>query len=339
MDILRNLVYNIDTKKSNLNGSKDSFDNLTLHDIFKLAEPKITEMCLQYNITNFSLPTTRGYNSLVIFADCTLKKINSFNQTEEQNYKLAIKISVISKKDIEILDSIYKLVSDNGISPKIYFDYNIDYDSKNFIIKINVSERLISFSDYKWTSIKQIKTSIVTLIEKTIKLHSFGYVHNDIKYENLGLDSDGNIYLFDFDNFTQKSKKSCSKRYSSSVCHPPENLITAGLTNGLGNQMIDLFSICIIILGDIIGINSWHFDNEQLYEKRYQVTNFKRHKIHDTIQRKVYRNFNELCTTHFWYSLINFFHLVFQKNQKITNNRAFARRTRKLIIRMKSDLE
>ena len=39
------------------------------------------------------------------------------------------------------------------------------------------------------------------LIEKSIKLHSLGYVHNDIKYENLGLDLDGNIFLFDFDNF------------------------------------------------------------------------------------------------------------------------------------------
>jgi hypothetical protein len=330
METLRKLVFGIDTKKSNLDGSRDSFDKLNLHDIYKLAEPKIEEMCSKYNISNFSLPATRGYNSLVIFADYT---------NENQNYKLAIKISVISKKDIDTLDGIYKLVSDNGISPKIYFDYNIDYNSPNFMVKINVSERLISFSDFEWTSVEQIKKSIVTLIENTTKLHSLGFVHNDIKFENLGLDSEGNIYLFDFDNFTEINKTACSKRYSSSVCHPPDNLINAGLSHGLGNQMIDLFSICIIILGDIIGINSWHFDNEQLYEKRYQVTNYKRHKIHDSIQRRIYRVFKDLCLDHFWYSLINYCHLVFQKNHKIANKRAFTRRANKLIMRMKSDLE
>lgn len=330
MESLRTLVFGIDTKKSNLDGSKESFDNLNLHDIYKLAEPKIEEMSSKYNISNFSLPTTRGYNSLVIFADSTI---------ENHTYKLAIKICVICKNEMETIDTIYKLVSDNNISPKIYYDYNIDYGSKNFIIKINVSERLILFSDFEWTSIVQIKNSIITLIEKTTRLHSLGFVHNDIKYENLGLDSEGNIYLFDFDNFSEITRKSCSKRYSSSVCHPPENLINASISHGLGNPIIDLFSICIIILGDIIKINSWQFDNEQLYEKRYQITHFKRHKVHDAIQKKMFRNFKALCTSQFWYSLINFFHVVFQKNKKITTKRAFVRRTRKLIMRMKTDLE
>jgi len=326
MESLRRLVFDINTRKSNLDGSRESFDNLNLHDVYKLAEPKIEEMCSQYNITNFSLPTTMGYNSLVIFADC-------------QTYKLAIKICVIFKSEFETFDSIYKLVSDNEISPKIFYDYTIDYGSKNFVVKINVSERIIPFSDFEWTSVEQMKKSIVTLIEKTTKLHSLGFVHNDIKYENLGLDSEGNIYLFDFDNFSEITRKSCSKKYSSSVCHPPDNLISASISHCLGNQIIDLFSICIIILGDIIGINYWQFDNEQLNEKRYQVTHFKRHKTHDMMQRRMFRIFKELCISPFWYSLINFFHLVFQKNKKIANKHAFARRTRKLIMRMKTDLE
>jgi len=326
MQNLRKLVSTINTYNSNLDGSRDSFDNFTIHNVFERAESKIDEICSKYIITNFSLPEIMGYNSLVIFADSEINK-------------LAIKIFVINKNDINTLDGIYKLTSDNNISPKIYNDYNIDYNSPNFMIKIIVSERLISFSDFKWTSLKQMKKSIATLIDKTFTLHSLGYVHNDIKYENIGLDEDGNIYLFDFDNYTKITKASCSKRYSSGVCHPPDNLITSSISNGLGNVIIDLFSICIIILGDIIGINSWHFDNEQLYEKKYQVTNFKRHKIYDVIQRKLNRNFNDICITKFWYSLINFFHLVFQKNKRITNKHAFNRRTRKLIMRMKTDLE
>jgi serine/threonine protein kinase len=183
-----------------------------------------------------------------------------------------------------------------------------------------------------------MKNSIMTLIEKTIKLHSLGYVHNDIKYENLGLDADGTIYLFDFDNFSEICKKSCSKVLSSVVCHPPDILVEASISNGLGNQIIDLFSICAIILGDIIGIYFWVFNNKQLYEKDFQISNFKRNSIHNAIQRKIYEKFKDLCLSKFWFSLINFLELVFQKNPRIKNNRAFTRRAKKLIGRMKNDL-
>jgi hypothetical protein len=103
--------------------------------------------------------------------------------------------------------------------------------------------------------------------------------------------------------------------------------------------MIDLFSICCVILGSILGINSWHFIDEQLYAKDFQIKNFKRCKIHDVIQRKIHRKYNQLCLSQFWFSLINFFHLVFQKNTKITNKKAYMRRAKKLIIRMKTDLQ
>ena len=330
MDTLREIISKIDTNKSNLNGTRESFDNLTIHDVYKIAETKIEEMCLEYNMNNFSLPKIKGYNSLVIYADSII---------ENKIYKYAIKIHVYDKDEIKTLDTVHQLVSENNISPKIYYNYNIDYNSKNFIINITVSERLILFSDFEWTTLNQIKNSIITLIEKTIKLHSLGYVHNDIKYENLGFDADGNTFLFDFDNFSKITKSSCLKIYSSSVCHPPDILIKSSISNGLGNRIIDLFSICIIILGDIIRINSWQFNNAQLYEKNFQITHFKRHKMHDVIQRKIYHTYKDLCLSQFWFSLINFFHLVFQKNTKITNKHAFIRRAQKLILRMKTDLE
>ncbi len=92
-------------------------------------------------------------------------------------------------------------------------------------------------------------------------------------------------------------------------------------------------------MGDIIGINSWNFDNAQLYEKNFQITQFKRYKMHDIIQRKIYKKYKDLCLSQFWFSLINFFHLVFQKNDKIINKQAFIRRVKKLITRMKTDME
>ena len=115
-------------------------------------------------------------------------------------------------------------------------------------------------------------------------------------------------------------------------------IIKASISNGLGNQIIDLFSICIIILGDIIGLYSWHFDNAQYYEKNFQIIHFKRNKVHSIIQNKIHKNYENLCLSQFWFSLINFFHLVFQKNSNIKNKHAFTRRAKKLIARMKNDL-
>ena len=237
------------------------------------------------------------------------------------------------------INTIFKLVSDDNISPKIYYDYIIDYNSQHFIVKINVSERVILYSDFEWKTINQIKNTIITLIEKTLKLHSLGFVHNDIKCENIGVDTEGNTFLFDFDNFSKITKSSCLTIHSTSICHPPDILIDSSIKIGLGNSMIDLFSICCVILGNIIGIQSWYFTNTQLYEKKFQIIHFKRHIIYDVIKRKIHRKHNDLCRSQFWFSLINFFHLVFQKNTKIINKQAFIRRTKKLIIRMKTDLQ
>jgi serine/threonine protein kinase len=329
MESIRELVRKINLKKTNLDGSKFSFDNLTLHDIYEIAETKIKEIIMDFKMTNFSLPKINGYNSLVICADSIIEdKIN----------KYVIKLCIFEKNDIEIINTIFKLVSDDNISPKIYYDYIIDYNSQHFIVKINVSERVILYSDFEWKTINQIKNTIITLIEKTLKLHSLGFVHNDIKYENLGVDAEGNTFLFDFDNFSKITKSSCLKIHSTSICHPPDVLINSSIKIGLGNSMIDLFSICCVILGNIIGIQSWYFTDTQLYEKNFQIKNFNRKKIHDVIQQKFFSNYKDKCISQFWFSLINFFHLVFQKNTKITNKHAFIRRAKKLIKRMKTDL-
>ncbi len=325
METLKEIIPKINSIKTNIDGSSDSYDYLTLLDLYNIAEPKLGEICEKYKIMNFELPKISGYNSLVIYA--------ANNQS-----KFAIKIFIISKNDIPKFDKIYKLISENLISPKIYYDENIDINSKKYIVKITVTDRLILFSEFKWDSLYKMKNSILSFIEKTLKLHSLGYVHNDIKYENLGLDEDGNMYLFDFDNFSEVCKTSCSKLLSSTVCHPPDILVQASISIGLGNKIIDLFSICAIILGDIIGIHFWAFNNKQLREKDIQIRSFERVWIHDSIERKIYEKFNDFCLSKFWFSLVNFLEIVFQKNPWINNNRAFTRRAKKLVARMKSDL-
>ena len=325
METLKELIPKINSIKTNIDGSKKSYGNLKLLNLYNIAESKIVEICSKYNITNFELPKISGYNSLVIYAD---------------NYqsKFAIKIFIISKKDLEIFDKMYKYISDNDISPKIYSNYNIEYNSTKYIAKIIVSERVILFTDFEFGSLKQVKNSILSFIEKTLKLHSLGFVHNDIKYENLGLDGEGNIYLFDFDNFSELCKTSCSKLLSSTVCYPPDILVDASIEIGMGNQIIDLFSICTIILGNIIGINFWAFNNKQLCEKDFQIRSFERNRIHDAIERKIQCKYKDICLSKFWFSLINFLELVFQKNLRIKNNRAFTRRAKKLVARMKDNL-
>ena len=325
METLKELIPKIKFIKTNIDGLTYFCDFLNLTDLYNISESKITEICLIYNITNFELPKISGYNSLVIYADN--------NQS-----KFAIKIFIISKKDLEIFDKMYKYISDNDISPKIYSNYNIEYNSTKYIAKIIVSERVILFTDFEFGSLKQVKNSILSFIEKTLKLHSLGFVHNDIKYENLGLDGEGNIYLFDFDNFSELCKTSCSKLLSSTVCYPPDILVDASIEIGMGNQIIDLFSICTIILGNIIGINFWAFNNKQLCEKDFQIRSFERNRIHDAIERKIQCKYKDICLSKFWFSLINFLELVFQKNLRIKNNRAFTRRAKKLVARMKDNL-
>ena len=156
METLKEIIPKINSIKTNINGSKKSYGNLNLLDLYNIAEPKIAEIYSKYNITNFEIPKISGYNSLVIYAD-------------NKQSKFAIKIFVISNNDIENFDTIYKLISDNNISPKIYYDENIHYNSKKYIIKITVTDRLILFSEFKWDSLKQVKNSISSLIRKTVK--------------------------------------------------------------------------------------------------------------------------------------------------------------------------
>lgn len=69
METLKEIIPKINEIKTNMDGSKKSYGNLNLLDLYNIAEPKIAEICSKYNITNFELPKISGYNSLVIYAD------------------------------------------------------------------------------------------------------------------------------------------------------------------------------------------------------------------------------------------------------------------------------
>ena len=94
MEKIKILINKINLNNTNLNGSKNSLDCLTIQDVYEIAEPKIKEMCFEYNMTNFLLPKINGNNSLVIYADSIMKN---------KIYKYAIKIYIYDKNEIKIL--------------------------------------------------------------------------------------------------------------------------------------------------------------------------------------------------------------------------------------------
>ena len=53
MEKIKILISKINLNNTNLNGSKNSLDCLTIQDVYEIAEPKIKEMCFEYNMTNF----------------------------------------------------------------------------------------------------------------------------------------------------------------------------------------------------------------------------------------------------------------------------------------------
>ena len=101
----------------------DSFANLTLQNLYNISEPKLAELCSKYDITKFVLPKISGYNSLVFYAD-------------SKNHKFAIKIYVSHKKNLGMIDTINKHVSENLISPKIIIGMTCIFPNDGFVLNV-----------------------------------------------------------------------------------------------------------------------------------------------------------------------------------------------------------
>ncbi len=322
---------NLNTYISNLNYSDKYTGNLTLETVYKLAKPTLITIGSEYSLSNFRLPEEMGVNSIVLFADSL---INGKSQ------EVAIKIFIQPKKFNRIMSRIRKLVSYNEISPTIIYDNIIDIGNKYIDLIIIMSLKVIPFTSFIWTSPTQMKRAVVSLIEKTMKLHTLGIIHNDLKYENFGLDQNGIVYLYDFDNCSEVENDSCFTYLSSSVCLPPPFLRLEYIRLGLRNRIIDLFSILSIILGNIFDITLWQFSCEEYLKKTEALSNFNRENILYSIHYNMTKKFTDYVEqkSSYWYSLTNFAHLIFLKS-KITKPRTFLRKAFKLIAIMKTNIE
>jgi hypothetical protein len=318
----------LNTINSNFDGTCENLEFLTLLDLYNRSRPALLSIGSKFSLGNFSLPTEMGANSLVIYSGATVRG---------KKKNIAIKISLgFTHSNSNNLDYVLKLASDFKISPKILHQELVEFGSPDAKIKIVLSTQIIPFSSFKWSSVNQIKQATVSLIEKTLLLHSWGYVHNDLKYENFGMDKNGTVYLFDFDNYSQIKKLKCPLNLSSSVCHPPPALMNDYLEKKLGNRIIDLFSIVSIILGDFYGIKFWQFSKEQFQEKTKAVSNFNRGKIYYWIQHNLAKKFKGYAheKNPFWYALTNFVHLIL-KEVATRSRRNFIIRANRLVERMK----
>lgn len=319
------------TYGSNFDGSCSSDNYMTLPKLYRLSKPALLRIGHKFNLTNFALPHCMGSNSLVIYANGLIV---------DKPQSVAIKISVQDRHfDNTELDRLQTLVSDLEIAPKIVYNTELEFGTSTYFIKIVVSHKVIPFDLFCWSDIKQMKTAAVTLLEKVLKLHTLGYVHNDIKRANFGLDSDGTVFLFDFDNFTKIKSYNCDVSLSTSTCHPPHFLRQEYIAKGLGSRAIDLFPVMSIILGDIFGVIFWKFNSEQFPEKIRSLVNFNRGKIYYWIQHNMSKQFLDYSyqKNPFWYSLTNLAHLFF-KEASILRRRQFLKRASLLVAIMKTNI-
>lgn len=319
------------TYESNFDGFSSSDNYMTLPKLYHLSKPVLLRIGRKFNLTNFALPHCMGSNSLVIYADGFI---------DEKPQSVAIKISVPNRyfNNAE-LERLQYMVSDLEIAPKIVYDEDLEFGSSRYFIKIVVSHKVTPFELFRWKDVTQMKVAAVTLLEKVLKLHSLGYVHNDIKLANFGLASDGTAYLFDFDNYAKVKPHKCDVSLSTSTCHPPHFFRQEYITKGLGSRAIDLFPVMSIILGDILGVTFWKFTNEQFPEKIKALANFNRGKIYYWIQHNMSRQFADYSyqKSPFWYALTNIAHLFFREASTRCRRR-FLKRASLLVTIMKANI-
>jgi serine/threonine protein kinase len=237
------------------------------------------------------------------------------------------------------ITTLNQIISRNNIGPFIYSEQTHEYGSDEYLLSIVMSARIIPFEQFRWTSVSQKKRAVVSLMEKVFKLHQCGFVHNDLKYENFGMTPNGEVYIFDFDNFDKVTATKCSVDLSSSLCHPPTELRTDYIKAKLGNRIVDLFPAIACTIGDIIGVKFWQFTNEQLAEKSNCLAKFNRGKTYFWIQHNLSKKIRGYTFTKepFWYAFTNLVHLIL-KEVSIRTRKSFYRRANVLIKRMRAHL-
>ena len=274
-DSIQNYPFN----KTHFNGRNENCDYMTIYDLLNYAKLPLGKITKKWSLDNIKLPPNIGSNSLVFYAD-------AIRPSTLEPLSVVIKIALTPTFIVEDIENpILIITSKNNISPKLlieeYHNYRSEYDKK--MISIIMTIKVIPFTLFKWINKSQKKIAIVSLIDKVFNLHKLGFVHNDIKFENIGMNSNGEISLYDFDNFTFVTPFECNHTFSSALCVPPPFLMDQFIELGLGNVIIDIFSVIICVLGNILNIENWCFMGLEITKKEKIISEFNSKDIYRSI--------------------------------------------------------
>lgn len=100
----------------------------------------------------------------------------------------------------------FRNIKSNNI-PKI-----VDYEKDKFCLTEFIDGKILKHVNF--TTDESLKI-ILKLLNILKRLEFFGYIHNDIKSNNIMIDKNNNIYLIDFSNFVKISTKGYYITYNS----------------------------------------------------------------------------------------------------------------------------
>lgn len=312
---------------TNFNGKSAHFRFLTIKDLFSLAEHLLEPLIHDHGLHDFSIPSDTGANSIVVCA-----------KTKEEK-EVVVKIYMDYRIQFPTTIANRRILSDMNIHPKILEDIYDMYDSRSLVVGITISEKMTPFSNFVWSSIDQKKLAVTSLLDKVLKLNEQDIVHSDIKFENICLNQDGEVFLIDFDNWSRVTPDACDVSGSSPLCYPPLELRESFIRMKHGNVILDLFPALGCALGDILGVRFWQFGGEQLAEKTRMVNMFNRGKLCFWIQHNLSRTYSHVHhgDQSFWYHLCDLTYLVV-KESKWLSYTAFRQKASNLIQKMRSSI-
>lgn len=311
MEHFQNAVNKFPVDKTNLTKEEYGF---TIEELYNMTKPYLEVIHNEFKFTNIKLPKRLGANSLVFIAYC--------NDIDKM---VAIKIALVDKvANNPITKSVIERLNSHEIIPRVIYNNIFDIKLKAYDLSIMISSYVISLETFKFTNVMQLKNAIYSFLNGIRNLHNMKIVHRDIKSSNLGLDENGRLYLFDFDNSSSVSK-SCHLESSTLSCYPPDTLIRCYKKLNFGNMIIDWFSCIMCILGVILKFKKWDFeygiiigddiyDYTRLDEKEKLVNSFDLNRLYNDIEKKIRKNYPDYKfeLDNFWYIFCNIVHLIFK---------------------------
>jgi serine/threonine protein kinase len=315
-------------ERTNYNGTH--YDGITADQVFDLAKPILRQFLHDYEISNIHLPndTVIGSNSLVFLMHLT-------NRSTGKEDDIAIKIFMPMKDAKQLLSNkILEKISEQEICPKILLNQSADFGNERFLISVLITSLVTPLELYQFKSLDEVKCALVSFIDIVQKLHKLGLAHLDIKRANICVGMNGIIYLIDFDNCDMINPRNCDLTNSSQSCYPPMQMQESFIRLRMGDTSIDWFSTIYTILGYVLNMEWWKFDDgtydmdtdtyeyKRMDERQRKTLALNRYKLYVCIQHEMKILFPTQqirMRDLFWSKFCDIVFLIFKGHQKCTD--------------------